>query len=439
MNSRDSRASLKMHGALLRLDALSPHGFTWRELAQHAEVSEETARDFLKPDRRPDVLEEIETSAIPMGEGKAGRPRKVFRVSKIGRQKLLRQVAALRRELDSEASSVSNEVDVFAALQLLEDTVEQLEAGREAVEDWDDLLEEAVLEYRGCRAEQRALLKERAAIAVKYSTRLHSARQRLYWAKRGEAPQKVLDPYDIVHKFGGQWLTAKPHYLEPAVVLFDCMRTSTTITSRLVEACELNRYCVVSFPVAKMKDDERTRLYSWFDNMRVATPLAVCDFVLAIDGKTRRAPQLAAEFCDFARPGQWNDGSHRWDTGLLPVDVDVVRRHYIKWLAEVVVQHELTFAKRCLSTLSTLDASKVSPQKVHSPSYMDHWRSDRQDVARRLMGSVVCLDSSNNPALKQTFSGHPVTYHGGVAAGGALNLNEILGRYEVDVDLRSNG
>jgi hypothetical protein len=437
MNSRDRGASLKMHGALLRLDALSPGGFTWRDLAEHADVSSETARDFFKPDRRPDFLEKVEVPA-PREKSNSGPPTTIFRVSDAGREKLVKLVGALRRQLDNDEGLVPTPEDLFASLELFEETVEQLGAGREGVEDWDELLQEAELEYRGCRAEQRALFRERGPFAVKYATRLYTARTRLRWVKNGETPYKLFDPFDAVRTFGGEWLTPQPRGVEPAVVLFDGTGTSQAITSRLVTACNLKRFRVASFPVAEMNDAERTKMYSCLGYMRVATPLVGCGFVLAVDGETKLAPRLAAEFRAFAYPVQWNEkGQGR---GLIDLDVDFLRSNYIRGLAPMVQQRERTFARYCLSALTTFSALHASIESAEDVDLLlGEGRAGWLDTARQLMGRVVCLDSSNNQALKQSFSGGVVNYVGGVGASGAMNLSEIFGRHEIYEDLRMNG
>src|SRR4051794_7753754 len=89
---RDTTAGVKLLGGLLRLDALQPNGFTAQELADHAEVKWETAREFIRESGFTKVVAGRKPKAQP-----GGRPAKIYQLLPECRAKIVQRLAQIRQ------------------------------------------------------------------------------------------------------------------------------------------------------------------------------------------------------------------------------------------------------------------------------------------------------------------------------------------------------
>ena len=178
-------AGLKLLGGLVRLDALCPDGFTAAQLAEHAKVDPETARAFLNPAKGPNYSEVIaSTKAAATVDGR-GRPANLYRLRPNRRSDLMRRMAEIRRELDAAAGiPLPSATQLFAPLELLEETVTELETRDEQPDVWDDRLAMARLELGGVEADLRALQANALPDAVPFARRLGELHGRLAAVER---------------------------------------------------------------------------------------------------------------------------------------------------------------------------------------------------------------------------------------------------------------
>lgn len=430
--TRDYGARLKMCGALLRLDALFPDGFTRHQLAELADVAEETARDFVKADRAPQYVE-------PVGHvASGGRPLIRYRLTSSGRSDLLRYIAQTRRQLDAEkGEKAPTNAELFAPLDLLEKTVLQLgldaKEGRD--DEWREHREEALLELAGCKADLRALQERRSPIAEEYGRRLTKAELELGVTRPPPAVPAYapMDPLgEVVRRFGA-WVLGVPPRLQPLVILFK--GGAETVANEVVQACSQADVRVASFNVAAMAKSDRTLLYGLLDRLRVTTPLAVCDFVLAVDGGSFLAQELATEFNALgSQPGQWSEKLAFLPGDFMRVDTGDIRRAYLdkctSMLSASTVSdaRQQTFARRCTSALLALETAETTfaAANVVVGSVQDH-RTRWLNSAHGLMGDMICIDSSYHPPLKNTFEGQPVDYAvtAATAWGTSLQSNDL--------------
>jgi hypothetical protein len=182
--SRDGMARLKMIGALVRLDALQPNGFTAQQLAENARVELETARSFLK--KEPVFAAVVpEVKAPAAGSDGRGRPANLYLLPPGGRTDLIQQLAAVRQELDvTEGIAGPSAAQLFAPLDLLEDTLSELEDGNDTPEEWRDRLDEARLEFASAMADCRALQSRASPEATEFAKRIAELQDRLTTVER---------------------------------------------------------------------------------------------------------------------------------------------------------------------------------------------------------------------------------------------------------------
>jgi len=167
--SRDSLAQLKLMGALVRLDALQPDGFTAQQLAETARVELETARSFLKKELVPEAK-------VIAGRG---RPANLYLLSASRRAELIGRLVAIRQELDlTEGIGGPSRAELFAPLELLEETLSELEAGSDTAEEWRDRLHEARLEFTSAMADGRELQSKGSPEAIEFSKRITELQSR---------------------------------------------------------------------------------------------------------------------------------------------------------------------------------------------------------------------------------------------------------------------
>jgi hypothetical protein len=178
-SSRDSLAQLKLMGALVRLDALQPDGFTAQQLAEAARVELETARSYLK--KEPAFAAVVAEAKVPAaGSDGRGRPANLYLLSASRRAELIERLVAIRQELDrTEGIGEPSEADLFAPLEQLEDTLSELEGGSDPAEEWRDRLDEARLEFASAMADYRALQSNKSPKAKGFSERIAKLQDRL--------------------------------------------------------------------------------------------------------------------------------------------------------------------------------------------------------------------------------------------------------------------
>jgi hypothetical protein len=174
---------------LLRLDALRPSGFTAYDLADHASVQAETARAFLNPSKGPGYAEAIPGAKAPARPDGGGRPATLYRLRADRRTDLLQRLTELRHGLNLVANvPMPPKNELFAPLELLEATLEELELRPGSPDEWRARLAEARLELRSGEADLRALQAKTSAHAPDFALRLSAVHNRLAAVERAGPP-----------------------------------------------------------------------------------------------------------------------------------------------------------------------------------------------------------------------------------------------------------
>ena len=184
--TRDNMARLKLMGALVRLDALQPDGFTAQQLAENARVELETARSFLKKESAFAVVVPELKAPAARGDGR-GRPANLFLLPPGSRVDLIKQLVALRQELDV-AEGTASTAQLFASLEPLEGTLRELEHGGDTPGEWRDRLDEARLEFASAMADCRALQARTSPEAIEFAKRMADLQDRLTTLERRRPP-----------------------------------------------------------------------------------------------------------------------------------------------------------------------------------------------------------------------------------------------------------
>ncbi|QPB24572.1 hypothetical protein [Rhizobium sp. 007] len=419
--ARDTDAGVKLRGALLRLDALKPEGFTSQELATLASVTSETARDFLKADR----ASYTRTVQPKPSEKGRGRPSNLYVVTDEGRESLVEEIVQLRRQFAESPDELSAD-DCFRPIVELEETITDLEASVMRVADFEDLLIEAKESLKSCWRDMKALEARQSVYAVEFALRLGAAENRTETvtgragrtAHRKVAQQADVEQIDfvnwIVGKFGG-WFDKQSGQFAPVLMLFDGIQGHDPISSQLVEFYQRNAVSIAAFDVARMEHEERSELYKAIAQLREVTPLAGSKLVLTMDGKTDLGQQLAEEFEALMRPTGGHDEIYLPDLGLM--DLKRIRQSYLSRLA-VAQQGEIEpnmkhFFSVCASALSAFDAVEETSDTIADMASLlgdDTRREKLLTAAHNLLGDVVCLDSNFNQSIKDHLDGAHVTY-----------------------------
>jgi len=415
--SRDSSAGLKLLGGLVRLGALYPDGFTAAQLSDHAKVEPETARAFLNPEKGPGFAEVIPgAKSAAAGDGR-GRPANLYRLRPDRRAELMQQLVDLRRELDTAIGIPDPALEqVFAPLDLLEATIAELERGNDPIDAWRERLAEARLELSGATADLQALRTKGYAEATPFGRRLEALQARLATVERLGFPPAVKplvqDPVNALVERLGKWIGGAPKALEPVVVLLNGIRDPDPLTSAIVKFYQDMRVAV--FDVAEMEPSIRARLYATLDKLRIATPLAISDFMLAVDGDTSIGQELASEFRILGQPGSWQERAKVGD-GFSNLNLASLRRFYVAKTEALRGEEEdparAAFGIRLTSALTAFDTADAALNMPRHPyanakEHQARWRS----AAQELMGDVVCLDTSANATIAAAFEGVPVDY-----------------------------
>lgn len=416
--SRDNMAGLKLLGGLVRLDALQPDGFSAAQLADHARADPETARAFLNPRKGPDYTEVIPGAKAAVGADSRGRPANLYRLRSNRRADLMRRLAEMRRELDAATGAPAlPAAQLFAPLDLLEATVEELDRRGDPPDAWLERLAEAQLELGGATADLRALQAKASPDAMPFNLRLAQLKDRLAAVEDAGPPLSFLekDPIDLLVESFGKWLHRRSTVFEPMLVLLDGNSVHSPMTDALVMDCRAASIHVASFNVANMKADHRACLYAALDRLRVATPLAVSDFVMALDGRTEIALELATEFRDLGHLGMWQErapvicGDY-----FAELDLTTLRNSYLAksraYLSrptdDPAPATAARFVERLNSTLAvfaTADADKgISHLSFVNP---EQHQARLRNAAQALLGDVICLDATHDASIESAFAG----------------------------------
>lgn len=428
MPNRDRTAGVKLLGGLLRLDGLQPAGFTAQELAKYAGVNRETARDFIRDSSYTEVV-----SREQHGKLASGRPEKVYRLLPEGRAEIIGRLAEVRRAAGPVAPTSEVADELFAPLRLLADLLDELEQSVPYDEEWESCFKEAKLELQGAEADLRALQAQGSNHAEEFARKFSALRGRLLAIEQsGPAPSRsTLDWVGWLVEQFGSWLedaTALRNAavkLDRAIVLFDGVAgRNDPLVSRLLHAYRDQDVPVAVFDVVGMGEAKRTDLFAGFGALRLATPLAVCNLVLAVDGRTKTGRMLAAEFGKLDHPGEWDNPS-----GLDDQDLSSLRRFYLNSVmrtlntaAEPSVGWAEAFhtatASRLVSVLSACYAAEtVAGREDNRPFFGAEPASERwQNMAAGLLGPTVCFDAERNAEIEATLAEGSVEYRVGTEA-----------------------
>lgn len=167
----DTEARFKLRRSLLTIHDTFPQGFTHKELADHAMVGAETARDYAKPGNK--YLE-----IVGKTEGALGRPGNVYVVSDRGMKLLLDELS--RTEPDIVWKTLSKPIDDLALMisGLSDCTGDALTRRTQLVE----------IDLKGCENHLRHLEAEWPDMAARFEAALE--RQRVVLKLRTEAENR---------------------------------------------------------------------------------------------------------------------------------------------------------------------------------------------------------------------------------------------------------
>ncbi|WP_105431436.1 hypothetical protein [Neorhizobium sp. T6_25] len=412
--TRDRDASRKLMGALLRLSAGNTDTFTAKELAHAARVEDETARDFLKPDRSS--FTEI-VAATSRDLAVKGKPPHRYKVTEEGHQRLLKEVAALRRQMIGAPDSMPRDV-VFRPLNELKETIDDLENAIADSEEFLDLLGEAREGLSGCRKDLRALEAQQSEYAVQYALELGRTEARIRSeAARSRPETKQTDYVRKIVDLWGSWLDRPASPFEPLLMLFDGIKGKDPLSHAVIQSCRQDAISVASFDVATMSDTVRRQLFDALGRLRQATPLAASKMVLTMDGATDLGQILAEEFKVLARPIIEEAGTEL--PGLGWFDPTEVRQSYLSQLTDaqgrVHAPLARNFVSNCASALWAFDAANDAPETTITEQLIGQG-ADRDKLlmaAQDLLGNVVCVDYNFDETTREKMAGAHVTYASG--------------------------
>jgi hypothetical protein len=420
--SRDSLASLKLLGALVRLDAASPNGFTAQHLSRVAQVGHETARAFLNPGKGPAFTEVC--PSLPVRPAVRGRPANLYRVKPERRSELFRLLAEIRLQLGppegagAEAVEMENE-----AWDLLDGAIGELEQGSIPAELWRGQLEEARLELRGLDAELQAMTVRAPAKAADFRFRFEGLRDRLTAVEKGRRPAarpSLKDHFaEIVERFG-RWRSPAPALFDPLLVLLEGIEGSDAVASAIARAANEAEIRVAAFDLCGLDEGERKMLFAALDRLRLATPLAVSDFVLALDGRTRPAKEFAYSFKQLARLDAPQGPKEAVIEGVGKFDLDELRREYFS-TGDLVGNAKAAYVTSAISLCAAVD--KTADMSIEARP-LPVWGLDTAVVAKSVMGNMLCVDASHNDEIERTLEGEAVAYV--KEASGFLDPEELI-------------
>ncbi|NUB46762.1 hypothetical protein GEU84_020425 [Fertoebacter nigrum] len=422
---RDMSARVKLLGGLLRLDAMRPSGFTAQDLSDHSGVKRETAREFIRECGYAEVVPRDDVSGQTVG-----RPARVYRLLPEGRKDVAQRLGIVRRAADGELSSpLKRDEGLFAPLILVEAILDEMERADQRDEDWFSRLHEARLELRSAEADMHVLLTQGSEHSTAFSHQLTSLQRRLTVVEQLETRESIdpspfepkFDPFSWLGEHFGQWLKSgttlsdATSALGRGVVLLDGIEGEDPISIRMLDACHRRNVPVAAFDVADMDAAQRTRLFAGLEGLRTSTPLAVCDLVLTVDGRTEVGRSLACEIGELANPTRWNAIVKVADLDLLSL-----RQHYLtegtsmlKSVQEPSAEYSVrkATAGRLVSALLAIEAAESASEESGIPF---PWAKDEtgrlRNAAKRLLGSVVCVDAQHSTEMAASLAACSVRY-----------------------------
>jgi len=394
---RDVDAGLKLRGALLRLQALKADGFTSFDLSESANVSPETARDFLKQRNNPYTTEV--RSIRPSGS--RGRPFKTHMVTDTGRSILLSEIADAQRKL---AQLDPHLEESFSSLKRAEQTISDIENADES--EKIDLIEDGELELKFCRKELELLERIKSPFSADFASRLYEVERRFRsFVPDADAFEMMRE---LVHEYGCWANHREPADFKPLLVLFEGSGKSTRLSKKIITNALKQDTPVAFFKIGEMSADRRSSLFESVDQLRTATPLAGCKMVMTTDSATRMGVYLAAEFsARIPLAAAVNSRSFKQD-----LRTHRLRQRIIATSASLIETGSPTvreFFARCLAALGAIESYRL--QNVEpKPAGHDPLKRSTLDAAARLMGEVVCVDTKYNYEVAGHLSGSEVLY-----------------------------
>lgn len=439
---RDPMASLKMLGGLLRLDALLGDGFTAQDLVDHADVNWETARGFIRDCSYTEVFVRQKSTGQ-----QAGRPPTVYKLRPGARAAIMHRLAGLRQAADCDVPSAQQSSALFEPLELLEEILGGLEEFSGTSDDWHALLREVRLELRSATADLETLRLKRHYLSDGFARRLGIIEGRLITIERfGPMRQPRLDVVSWLTEEFGSWMKGVPALrnavgaLDRVVVLLDGIVGSDPVATRMYNVCNAASVPVAAFDVGSMNASKRKQLFVGLNALRTATPLAISDFILTVDGRTRAGRDLVSEVREFAQPRWWQshaseNGTTTSHSSLTEGDLISTRRYYVERGTRIVGTTDLAgdtskalhtaATLRVVSALSALDAIStlsiaIGPQIVGNkiPATYEHSSFLRPEhegyrwhnAAKALLGEIVCVDLQRNGEVQETLGHEGVHY-----------------------------
>ncbi|MBD9544747.1 hypothetical protein IB276_35540 [Ensifer sp. ENS04] len=412
---RDIEAGLKIRGAMLRLDALKPQGFTVDDLTAVSGASKETARDMLKPGRSRYTQQ---TGILRLS---SGRPSKIYQLTEHGRQLLIQQVADARSHI---APPPRNERVRFDALNRLELTLAELDTTEVGSSEYYEYLDLAAIALKGCRGDLEELQKSDLPTAdvSEYALRLGTAEGLLNGHQRHPLLSiPKVDPVDWLVRNYGRWSHMPKSPIEPVLVLFDGIDGHDALSERVLARCEANEVSVASFNMSAMDQKRRRALFTWIDCLRKTTPLAASNFVLTVNGHTPIGKTLAREFNLFSKSDVNEKGKYGHKAklpldfpGFIEEEYKTIRQSYIERLAFAIHSandaRRQAFAAKCSSLLTTFTAAEAVKGASLADARLQHQRTALLHAAHQMMGAHLCIDVGFTKSVERTFQGDDVRY-----------------------------
>jgi hypothetical protein len=379
---------------------------------------------------------------------------------------VLKQLAELRSYLDVEEANVidpahrqtqqtqQHDSEDLGPVALLEASLSAFDNGKPRnPQEWNDWIRQARIYLQGARAEFNAIKANKGDLdrIQRYAERLGMAQGRLAgWERLGPPRAAVIPSRDppvleagtrwdellnlLIERLG-TWATSSGSLaaqINRVVVHLDGINEKDELAAYLAQICTKANVPVVSFDVACMPHHDRIALYGSLDRLRTATPLAIADVVLTLDGRTELAGDLAREVKGLGQPGKWDrDGVANLEgPDWLNLDntnthqfYDRLRRHYVAESAEIIAGSEVktkefACAYRLVSALGAL------------AMWDENEGRKLQEGTARLMGGIFCFDRVRSPTIEQTLADASVQYVPNAAGGGLDRWLHTTGKFE---------
>jgi hypothetical protein len=217
------------------------------------------------------------------------------------------------------------------------------------------------------------------------------------------------------------------------VVLFDGVKGKDPVADLVLSLCRQHDVRVAVFEFDDYAPADRFALYGALDRLRAATPLAVSDLIMTLDGTARGAAALADEVKQLGRVGAWSARgdwmTHGRLSGFGDLDVDALRLFYMAKATQygayapgaggsALDAKQRAYAWRVISALAAMTAAQAAMGAVsvtaHTPPLSNDDPSSQPGKllagAGSVMGSVVCLDYKFNAAIRDRLQHATVQY-----------------------------